>query len=390
MPGLPDCSSTSSVVERSRKSWLRRNWYSRVGPPASSKTWFLRSTISMSASRKLSAGLRSPGGALDAETQGAAAGRVGRQLELDRQHFAVAAEGDLPAFEHVAGAALRAPAASPAGGPRQDLHRDRLARHALGLHVAGHRVMIAGIGAGRHGQIADGHVGRLAVGAEPDGEDGNLGFLGQLDGGIGRDAGVLAAVAEDDDARDGRAALRPGSTAAGPGRAAFRCRWAPAVWPNRAERLSEALQSPIGTGLSLATALASRMTAHDFSAAACRASPRGRASESSLNSKTATSCVLRSRARKSDSVSAQHLPGSRSGAVAPDYGLEVWRSARSAPCSGWYRPAATPGSFAPPPARTANAAASRGSAGRRRPPFAGRSSSQPSTGRNSTASRRYI
>ena len=68
--------------------------------------------------------------------------------------------------------------------------------------------MVAGIGAGRHDQIADGHVGRLAVGTQSDGEDGNLRFLGQLDGGVGRDAGVLPAVAEDDDARDGLAPLR--------------------------------------------------------------------------------------------------------------------------------------------------------------------------------------
>ena len=79
-------------------------------------------------------------------------------------------------------APCRAASAPSAGGPRKHLHRDHLAGHPLGLHVAGHRVMIARIGPGRHDQIAHGHVGRLPVGAQADGEDGDFGFLGQLDG----------------------------------------------------------------------------------------------------------------------------------------------------------------------------------------------------------------
>ena len=96
---------------------------------------------------------------LDAETDGAAAEFVGRQFELDRHHFAVAAERDLPGIEHLARAFIGGPGS---GGTRKNLHRDHLARHVPGLEIAGHRVAVARICPGRHGQIADAHVGRLA------------------------------------------------------------------------------------------------------------------------------------------------------------------------------------------------------------------------------------
>ena len=54
---------------------------------------------------------------LDAETQGPPAGGVRGQLELDRQHFAVGPQGNLPGLDHVAGAAFGALAPLPAGRP---------------------------------------------------------------------------------------------------------------------------------------------------------------------------------------------------------------------------------------------------------------------------------
>ena len=160
----------------------------------------------MSASRTLSAGLRVPLGRFDLQAQGAAAGGVGHEIELHRQHFAVAAEGDLLRGDHLAGA-RRFRAGSVAGRPRQHLHRNRFAGHPLGLEVAGHRVMVAGIRPGRRRQIADGDFDRLPVRSEPDGVDGDFRFLGERDGRLGRNAGVLPAVAEDDDARNRRAAF---------------------------------------------------------------------------------------------------------------------------------------------------------------------------------------
>ena len=107
------------VDERSRDSSVRRNWYSRVGPPASSRTWFLRSTISMSASRNLSAGVADrPAGGDDAEAEGAPAGLVfcGVNSKLHRHDLAVAAEDDLLAGLDLARAAPRAVARR---GPRR-------------------------------------------------------------------------------------------------------------------------------------------------------------------------------------------------------------------------------------------------------------------------------
>ena len=94
------------------------------------------------------------------------------------------------------------------GRPGEQLHRDRLARHALGLDVAGHGVPVAGIDAGGHSQIGYCNVGRPPVGADPDGEDGYFCFRSHIHRGLRRDARVLAAVAHDDNARDGRAPFR--------------------------------------------------------------------------------------------------------------------------------------------------------------------------------------
>ncbi len=67
--------------------------------------------------------------------------------------------------------------------------------------------MIAGIRACRHGQVTNGKARRRPVGTQSDGEDGNLCFCGQLDGGVRGDAGILSAIAQNDDAQDRSAAL---------------------------------------------------------------------------------------------------------------------------------------------------------------------------------------
>ncbi len=347
----------------------------------------------MSASRELSAGLRSPAGARTRKRERAAAGGVGRQLELHRQHLAVAAEGDLPAIQQVAGLCrtLRVPdvphaacAGYVAGGPRQDLHRHRLSRHPLGLKIAGHRVMVAGIGPGRHDQVAHGHVGRLAVGAEADGEDGDFRLLGQFDGGLGRDAGVLPAVAEDDDARDRRAALFLNQLPQRLAEPRFASRSAPAAWPNRAACRSRPVcrsavlgrRSATGDGLCRCRQLAQR---HHAVALQVFAELEHRHVVRLAKPREKIGLLQRGRDLLRPRVAAAVAAGCCRPAV----------RRRSGPCSDSCRPAATRGSSAPPRAPNANAAASTGSATRGRPPSAARSAANPTPGRSSTASRRY-
>ncbi len=143
---------------------------------------------------------------LDTEAQGVAAGRLGRQLELHRHDLAVAAQGDLPAI-HQLSRALRGGGAF-AGRPRQHLYRDRLSGKPLGANVAGDGVVVARVSPRRHDQIGDDDAGGLLVGAEADREDGDPGVLGQLDSRVGRHARVLAAIAQQDHAGDGRSPLR--------------------------------------------------------------------------------------------------------------------------------------------------------------------------------------
>ena len=56
----------------------------------------------------------------------------------------------------------------------EQLHGHRLSRQSLGLDVAGDRIAVARIGPHRRRQVVDADVLRLLVGADADGEDGDL------------------------------------------------------------------------------------------------------------------------------------------------------------------------------------------------------------------------
>ena len=109
-----------------------------------------------------------------------------------------------------------------AGRPRRQLDGHRAAGQLLRLQIAGDRETVARIGPGGSHEIADADVGRPAIGADADGEDGNLGVAGGVDGRLRVDAGVLPAVAEQDDAGDRHRAFFVDQVAHGLAQAAFR------------------------------------------------------------------------------------------------------------------------------------------------------------------------
>ncbi len=187
-----------------------------------------------------------------------------------------------------------------------------------------------------------------------------------FDGRLGGDAGVLAAVAEHDDARDGE---RRSSW--------ITCRRA---WPSRVsvpEGWSTFSQSIFASAVGLRRPSAGvpfgRQPRRATDVARSAALPRRR--ELGQRDDTVRSGG-RSAARRRR-ASCEAAGGSRSSpGPPPQLGrgscrraapLRPTRRHRSAPCSSSCRPAPRPASFAPPLARSATAAGERGPAGRRRP-----------------------
>ena len=150
------------MVEWSRDSSVRRNWYSRDRPAGQQQDVVLAvDDLDVGLADTCRPGRGSPGVRLDAEAEGPPAGLVRGQLELHRHDFAVAAEDDLLAALDLA----RCRARAVAGGVHvagEQLHRDQLPGQPLGLDVAGDRVAVARIGPHRRRQVVDAHARGLS------------------------------------------------------------------------------------------------------------------------------------------------------------------------------------------------------------------------------------
>ena len=83
---------------------------------------------------------------------------------------------------------------------------------------------LAGKDPRRHVELDDADAGGLLLGADADGVDGDVRFAGQFLGRFGRCAGVLAAVADDHDAGDGRVPSLARRSAPGRLQGGYRCR----------------------------------------------------------------------------------------------------------------------------------------------------------------------
>ena len=168
MPCWAVCSRTSTVVERSRCSRVRRNWYSRIGPPASSSTRFLWSTISMSASRihvgrvadarqRPGCGGRGCGGRPRPSSGSTRSGTGVISPSPPRMTCWLPSTCPVPRRER-----------SPAGSISRESNCTVtvLSGQPLGLDVAGDGVAVARIGPHRRRQVVDAHALR-ASSSEP-------------------------------------------------------------------------------------------------------------------------------------------------------------------------------------------------------------------------------
>ena len=206
MPGWPDCKRTSTFIDcrgraacegtgnraRDRRPGGARASGGRRRPPRLPEICRTRRTTA--------------GRGLHAQAEHAVAQFRGRQLELHGHGLAVA-EQDL--FGRVDEPSLAAAGRILGGGAfaGQKLHAHRLSLHAVALDRTFHREAIAGKDPGGNVEIGHADVDGLLFRPHADGVDGDVRLAGEFLRGVGRCAGVQAAVAHQHDPGNGRVPL---------------------------------------------------------------------------------------------------------------------------------------------------------------------------------------